>query len=71
MYDVRDTLTFFAHFAKITSSLFQVLIDSRDCSVVTHRESVTYLGNHSENNTRLYSVPGLDYVAHEDIMPYR
>ena len=51
--------------------LLQVLIDSRDCSVVTHRESVTYLGNHSENNTRLYSVPGLDYVAHEDIMPYR
>ena len=53
------------------SSLIQVLIDSRDCSVVTHRESVTYLGNHSENNTRLYSVPGLDYVAHEDILPYR
>lgn len=51
--------------------MLQVLIDSRDCSVVTHRESVTYLGNHSENNTRLYSVPGLDYVAHEDIMPYR
>jgi len=49
---------------------YMVLIDSRDCSVVTHRESVTYLGNHSENNTRLYSVPGLDYVAHEDILPY-
>jgi polymerase delta-interacting protein 2 len=52
---------------------FQVLIDSRDCPFVTHRsltESVTYLGNHNEH-TRLYTVPGLDYVAHEDILPYR
>ena len=34
----------------------------------THRaqtESVTFLGNHSENTRNLYAIPGLDYVAHE------
>jgi len=52
---------------------YQVLIDSRDCPYITHKtqtESVTFLGNHSENARNLYAVPGLDYVAHEDIMPY-
>jgi len=55
------------------STYYQVLIDSRDCPYITHRaqtESVTFLGNHSENARNLYAVPGLDYVAHEDIMPY-
>jgi len=33
-------------------------------------ESVTFLGNHSENTRNLYAIPGLDYVAHEDILPY-
>ena len=52
---------------------YQVLIDSRDCPYINPRaqtESVTFLGNHSENARNLYAVPGLDYVAHEDIMPY-
>ncbi|KAJ6216809.1 hypothetical protein RDWZM_007966 [Blomia tropicalis] len=32
-------------------------------------EAVTFLGN--QDNTRaLYAIPGLDYVAHEDIIPY-
>ena len=52
-------------------------------------ESVTFLGNHSENtkyiyiwhlpyyffipvsSRNLYAIPGLDYVAHEDILPYK
>jgi len=56
-----------------THTYYQVLIDSRDCPYITHRaqtEGVTFLGNHSENARNLYAIPGLDYVAHEDIMPY-
>lgn len=32
-------------------------------------EAVTFLGN-QDSNRSLYAIPGLDYVAHEDIMPY-
>lgn len=32
-------------------------------------EAVTFLGN-QESNRSLYAIPGLDYVAHEDILPY-
>lgn len=48
-------------------------MDSRDCPYITHRsqtESVTFLGNQAENTRNLYAIPGLDYVAHEDILPY-
>lgn len=31
---------------------------------------MTFLGNQSENTRNLYAIPGLDYVAHEDILPY-
>jgi len=49
---------------------YQALIDSRDCPFVrAQTESVTFLGSH-ENSRSLYAIPGLDYVAHEDIMPY-
>jgi len=57
-----------------THTYYQVLIDGRDTPYITHRaqtESVTFLGNHSENTRNLYAIPGLDYVAHEDILPYR
>lgn len=56
-----------------THTYYQVLRDGRDDPYVTHRaqtESVTFLGNQSENTRNLYAIPGLDYVAHEDIMPY-
>ena len=56
-----------------THTYYQVLIDGRDTPYITHRaqtESVTFLGNHSENTRNLYAIPGLDYVAHEDILPY-
>jgi len=51
---------------------YQVLIDTRDCPYVSHRtqtEAVTFLG-HPDNSKSVYSIKGLDYVAHEDILPY-
>ena len=56
-----------------TNPFSQVLIDGRDSPFITHRaqtESVTFLGNQSENSRNLYAIPGLDYVAHEDVLPY-
>ncbi|XP_033123282.1 polymerase delta-interacting protein 2-like [Anneissia japonica] len=53
-----------------THTYYQVLIDSRDCPFIrAQTEAVTFLGN-QENNRSLYAIPGLDYVAHEDILPY-
>uniref|UniRef100_A0A6A7FU64 Polymerase delta-interacting protein 2-like isoform X1 n=2 Tax=Hirondellea gigas TaxID=1518452 RepID=A0A6A7FU64_9CRUS len=53
---------------------YQVLIDSRDCQFLKYTkkaqtEAVTFLGN-QDNGRTLYAVPGLDYVSHEDIIPY-
>lgn len=53
-----------------THTYYQALIDSRDCPFVrAQTESVTFLGSH-ENSRSLYAIPGLDYVAHDDVMPY-
>nr|CAG4647959.1 EOG090X07J3 [Moina brachiata] len=50
---------------------YQVLIDSRDCPYIrAQTEAVTFLGQ-QENSKSLYAIPGLDYVAHEDVLPYR
>lgn len=50
---------------------YQVLIDSRDCPHIrAQTEAVTFLGQ-QENSKSLYAIPGLDYVAHEDVLPYR
>jgi len=59
-----------------TTTYYQVLIDDRDQPFIKHRilpESVTFLGNgnQSEKNRSLYAIPGLDYVAHEDVIPYK
>jgi len=59
-----------------TMSYYQVLIDDRDQPFIKHRnlpESVTFLrnGDPSEKNRSLYAISGLDYVAHEDIIPYK
>jgi len=49
---------------------YQVLIDSRDCPYIrAQTEAVTFLGQ-QENSKSLYAIPGLDYVAHEDALPY-
>ena len=65
------------------------LIDAKNSHFRAQTESVTFLGNHSENtkyiyiwhlpyyffipvsSRNLYAIPGLDYVAHEDILPYK
>jgi len=48
---------------------YQVLIDARDCPHIrAQTEAVTFLGN--ADNKALYAIPGLDYVAHEDVLPY-
>ena len=55
-------------------SLIKVLRDGRDDPYVTHRaqtESVTFLGNQTENTRNLYAIPGLDYVAHEGMLLYK
>nr|CAG4645575.1 EOG090X07J3 [Lynceus sp. MCZ IZ 141354] len=53
-----------------THTYYQVLIDSRDCPFIrTQTEAVTFLGN-QDNTSSLYAIPGLDYVAHEDVLPY-
>ncbi|CAA2962566.1 polymerase delta-interacting 2 [Olea europaea subsp. europaea] len=52
---------------------YQVLIDTRDCVHVSSRtstEAVTHLG-HPDNSKSVFSIKGLDYVAHEDILPYK
>ena len=63
--------------------------DAKNSYFRAQTESVTFLGNHSENtkyiyiwhlpyyffipvsSRNLYAIPGLDYVAHEDILPYK
>ncbi|XP_018010128.1 polymerase delta-interacting protein 2 isoform X2 [Hyalella azteca] len=62
------------HIKGTAHTYYQVLIDSRDCQFLKYTkkaqtEAVTFLGN-QENGRTLYAVPGLDYVAHEDVMPY-
>lgn len=52
---------------------YQVLIDSRDSPFIrAQTEAVTFLGQHPADATSrsLYAIPGLDYVAHSDILPY-
>ncbi|ENN72563.1 hypothetical protein YQE_10903, partial [Dendroctonus ponderosae] len=53
-----------------THTFYQVLIDQRDCPYIrAQTEAVTFLGN-QDSSRSLYAIPGLDYVAHEDIFPY-
>lgn len=48
---------------------YQVLMDNRDSPYTrAQAEAVTFLGN--ENDSSLYAIPGLDYVSHEDVLPY-
>uniref|UniRef100_A0A8C9VKW1 Polymerase delta-interacting protein 2 n=1 Tax=Scleropages formosus TaxID=113540 RepID=A0A8C9VKW1_SCLFO len=55
-----------------THTYYQVLIDTRDCPHISQRsqtEAVTFLASHDDSRA-LYAIPGLDYVSHEDILPY-
>ncbi|XP_065054545.1 polymerase delta-interacting protein 2-like [Rhopilema esculentum] len=52
-----------------TVTYYQSLIDQRDCPFIRAQpEAVTFLGN--QKDTSLYAIPGLDYVNHEDVLPY-
>ncbi|CAB3996577.1 polymerase delta-interacting 2 [Paramuricea clavata] len=52
-----------------TKIYYQVLMDNRDSPYTRAQvESVTFLGN--DNDGSLYAIPGLDYVSHEDVLPY-
>ncbi|CAF0815360.1 unnamed protein product [Brachionus calyciflorus] len=49
---------------------YQVLIDNRDIPHIrTQPESVTFLGG-PQSNRSVYSIHGLDYVSHNDVLPY-
>lgn len=49
---------------------YQVLIDNRDIPFIRAQpESVTFLGG-PQSNRSVYSIHGLDYVSHNDVMPY-
>ncbi|XP_026804264.1 polymerase delta-interacting protein 2 isoform X1 [Rhopalosiphum maidis] len=53
-----------------THTYYQTLIDERDCPFIrAQTEAVTFLGN-QDTSRSLYAIPGLDYVAQEDILPY-
>lgn len=57
---------------KRTHTYYQVLIDQRDCPFIrAQTEAVTFLGNNQESSRSLYAIPGLDYVSHNDIIPYQ
>lgn len=59
-----------SHVLGRTHLFYQVLIDQRDCPFIrAQTEAVTFLGN-QESSRSLYAIPGLDYVAHEDIIPF-
>lgn len=48
---------------------YQALIDHRDFPHVrTQPEAITFIAE--QNDMSLYSLPGLDYVSHEDVLPY-
>ncbi|UJR30733.1 hypothetical protein I4U23_018253 [Adineta vaga] len=53
-----------------SATYYQVLIDSRDIPYIrAQTEAVTFLGN-QERDRNLYAIPGFDYVAHDDVIPY-
>ncbi|CAF1109051.1 unnamed protein product [Rotaria sordida] len=53
-----------------SATYYQVLIDTRDIPFIrTQTEAVTFFGNQGRDRN-LYAIPGLDYVAHDDVMPY-
>lgn len=53
-----------------SQTYYQVLVDGRDIPHIrVGAETVTFLSNQGNTGT-LYSIPGLDYVSHDDLLPY-
>ena len=49
---------------------YQVLVDNRDIPYIRSQpEAVTFLSG-SNSNRSVYSIHGLDYVSHNDVLPY-
>lgn len=53
----------------MTSLLFVHSTRDERGRIYSLAEAVTFLGN-QERDRNLYAIPGLDYVAHEDVIPY-
>lgn len=51
-----------------TTIYYQCLLDFRDCPMIAQREGITFLGHNTDS--KFYTVPGVDYICHEDVMPY-
>lgn len=49
---------------------YQVLVDTRDGAQMTSHSSEVVTLSKQENKPILYSLSGIDYVSHEDIIPY-
>lgn len=49
--------------------MFPALLENFICLQNAPTESVTFLGT-PDSGGSLYAIPGLDYVSHEDIVPY-
>ena len=69
--DKLDQASVKAKTLKTRLSYYQVLIDNRDIPYIRSQpESVTFLSG-PKSNRSVYSIHGLDYVSHNDILPYK
>ena len=59
-----------AYVAPSMDTYYQVLVDSRDNSHNLAMCDVSYLKNPGRENFPLDLIPGMDYVSHNDIIPY-
>lgn len=64
LIDSRDCPYVVSFIISIVTFFNMLMISQR-----TQTEAVTFLGN-QDNSRSLFAIPGLDYVAHEDILPY-
>jgi polymerase delta-interacting protein 2 len=65
----EDSIVFINKQKGETKPFYSVLIDHRDFPFIqSHPEAITFLGE--GNDVSLYSIPGLDYVSHDDVLPY-
>ncbi len=70
---VLSSFNRYTWYASYTSSnrwkLFNKIIFFFNWNILMFIEAITFLGN-QERDRNLYAIPGLDYVAHEDVIPY-
>ena len=70
----QDENTSFKKCLPKLETYYQVLVDSRDTSKLDchYSEAVTMIYSNSRSDTKpfLHAIPGIDYVSHDDIIPY-